>query len=299
MSQPTHKTAPQNHPISWSFPSSNSNGKEKDYESGFHYYGARYYWSELLTGWLSVDPMADKYPNISPYAYCAWNPLKLVDPDGKEINPVYTREGQYLGNTKEGFTGDPFIMNKNDYETMMGVSGVTNISELCVNDVQTYGGTTFDDVIGRDAISGDAQVEVIKNIISQYDDPDLTNRFGFNASNLASRIGYDKDGKMVGPNANFVTVTDKKENIPAMFYFWRGHSSYELTVENITASLVYHEWLGHEIMGWGEGDNPMRRASSGGTHYACYLSVMISPIYKKTTPAYQKFNEDAFKYLFK
>ena len=60
-----------------------SNGKEKDYESGFHYYGARYYWSEVLTGWLSVDPMIDKCPSISPYAYCVWNPIKLVDPDGK------------------------------------------------------------------------------------------------------------------------------------------------------------------------------------------------------------------------
>ena len=27
--------------------------------------------------------MADKYPSLSPYAYCAWNPVKLVDPDGK------------------------------------------------------------------------------------------------------------------------------------------------------------------------------------------------------------------------
>ena len=35
-----------------------------------------------MTGWLSVDPMMDKYPSISPYAYCAWNPMKLVDPDG-------------------------------------------------------------------------------------------------------------------------------------------------------------------------------------------------------------------------
>ena len=42
------------------------NGKEKDWESGFHYYGARYYWSEVLTGWLSVDPLADKYPEIIP-----------------------------------------------------------------------------------------------------------------------------------------------------------------------------------------------------------------------------------------
>lgn len=29
--------------------------------------------------------MADKYPSISPYAYCAWNPVKLVDPDGRDI----------------------------------------------------------------------------------------------------------------------------------------------------------------------------------------------------------------------
>ena len=64
------------------------NGKEKDYESGFHYYGARYYWSEVLTGWLSVDPMSDKYPNISPYAYCAWNPVIFVDPDGKAVIPT-------------------------------------------------------------------------------------------------------------------------------------------------------------------------------------------------------------------
>lgn len=60
------------------------NGKEKDYESGFHYYGTRYYWSEVLTGWLSVDPMMDKYPGISPYNYCMWNPVKLVDPNGMD-----------------------------------------------------------------------------------------------------------------------------------------------------------------------------------------------------------------------
>ena len=63
-------------------------GKERDSETGFSYFGARFYDSDLMTGWLSVDPMADKYPGLSPYNYCAWNPIRLVDPDGREIDWV-------------------------------------------------------------------------------------------------------------------------------------------------------------------------------------------------------------------
>ena len=33
--------------------------------------------------WLSPDPLLDKYPNISPYTYCNNNPIKYVDPDGR------------------------------------------------------------------------------------------------------------------------------------------------------------------------------------------------------------------------
>jgi len=61
-------------------------GKEKDEETGYGYFCARYMDHELMTMWLSIDPMADKYPNISPYAYCAWNPVKLVDSDGMEVS---------------------------------------------------------------------------------------------------------------------------------------------------------------------------------------------------------------------
>ena len=59
--------------------------KEKDTETGYLYFGARYYSSDLSI-WLSVDPMADKYPSMSPYVYCANNPVKLVDPNGEEID---------------------------------------------------------------------------------------------------------------------------------------------------------------------------------------------------------------------
>ena len=84
--QATHKTAnfrlrksPEN---AFVF-NSTSTGKEKDSETGYYYFGARYYNPDLSI-WLSVDPMADKYPSLSPYNYCAWNPIKLVDPDGMD-----------------------------------------------------------------------------------------------------------------------------------------------------------------------------------------------------------------------
>jgi RHS repeat-associated protein len=59
------------------------NGKELDRMHGlnFYDYGARQY-DPLLGMFTQMDPMAEKYYGISPYAYCANNPVMLVDPDG-------------------------------------------------------------------------------------------------------------------------------------------------------------------------------------------------------------------------
>ncbi|MCX6826775.1 MAG: hypothetical protein NTV06_05865, partial [candidate division Zixibacteria bacterium] len=58
--------------------------KEMDFElnSQWDYFGARYYAPELKI-FTQVDPMADKYPFLSPYLYCAGNPMKYVDPNGQ------------------------------------------------------------------------------------------------------------------------------------------------------------------------------------------------------------------------
>ncbi len=55
--------------------------KEKDDETQYSYFGARYYDSDLSV-WLSVDPMSDKYPHQSPYMYCSGNPVMRIDPNG-------------------------------------------------------------------------------------------------------------------------------------------------------------------------------------------------------------------------
>ena len=76
----THSTSPLLRSPAESYTFS---AKEKDSETGLSYFGSRYYSSDLSV-WLSVDPMSDKYPSLSPYVYCANNPVKLVDPDGEE-----------------------------------------------------------------------------------------------------------------------------------------------------------------------------------------------------------------------
>ncbi|MDC1028922.1 RHS repeat-associated core domain-containing protein, partial [Schleiferiaceae bacterium] len=58
------------------------NAKEKDQETGLHYYGARYYQSKLSM-WLSVDPLAHLDPHMTPYHFCNNNPVMIIDPDGR------------------------------------------------------------------------------------------------------------------------------------------------------------------------------------------------------------------------
>ena len=36
--------------------------------------------------WISVDPLAEKYPGVSSYVYCLDNPIKYVDPDGRSTH---------------------------------------------------------------------------------------------------------------------------------------------------------------------------------------------------------------------
>ena len=97
MRQPAHKTEGVNRVKTVRSYPFVFTGKERDEETGYGYFGARYMDHELMTMWLSVDPMSDKYPSISPYAYCAWNPVKLVDSDGREFGDYYDKQGNYLG----------------------------------------------------------------------------------------------------------------------------------------------------------------------------------------------------------
>jgi RHS repeat-associated protein len=62
-------------------------GKEKDSSTGLQYFVARYYLNK--TGrFLTIDPISIRYPSLTPYNYCANNPLVYIDPNGEIVQLI-------------------------------------------------------------------------------------------------------------------------------------------------------------------------------------------------------------------
>lgn len=88
------------------------NGKEFDHSLGLdlYDYGARLY-DPALVVWTGVDPLADEYGGISPYAYCLSNPVKYIDPNGKKVVVWYrNKQGEYCQFIFTGFHGKNYIV---------------------------------------------------------------------------------------------------------------------------------------------------------------------------------------------
>ena len=90
---------------------------------GFYDNTARIY-DAILTRFTTQDPLSEKYPDISPYASRANNPMKYVDRDGK--SPIYDMDGTFLGTDDKGLQGEYLIMSKDVFEQSMKHSDAVN-----------------------------------------------------------------------------------------------------------------------------------------------------------------------------
>ena len=127
------------------------NGKEMDEETGLYYYGARYM-DPKISMWLGVDPMIEKYPEISPYIYCHNNPIVLIDPDGRQskVPPTIIQIIDY--GTK----------NSKKFSSLMKAA---NVNKANINSVIRFGNeTSTNPITGHIQITKDKRVkfQVIK-----------------------------------------------------------------------------------------------------------------------------------------
>ena len=96
------------------------NAKELDEETGMYYYEARYYQPPVF---VSRDPLFEKYPTFSPYTYCANNPIKFIDPDGRDVEPVVDEENKTIT-----FRAKYYTSKKNADDLKKGLDVWNNLS---------------------------------------------------------------------------------------------------------------------------------------------------------------------------
>ena len=123
-------------------------GKEEVELHGFDMYdsGARWQYS-LIPRFSTIDPLAEKYYHLSPYAYCAGDPVNLVDPDGRKIRitgKLYQEALaglEYISGLELELDKDNYLFIKNDidntgeYDNLESelLARIINDNNICVN----------------------------------------------------------------------------------------------------------------------------------------------------------------------
>jgi RHS repeat-associated protein len=176
-------------------------GKERDEETGLYYFGARFY-APWMCRFTAVDPMAHKYPHHSNYVYCANNPLRIIDPDGREEWDL-DRQGN-LTLRKNGRT-DIDIVHATD---KAGNNVSSQFVQGTISDFQT---------VSREYDDGEeTRIESIDYI--QITNTDAGIRFyEFVADNTSVEWAHIKtsEGSFVGTSHDYEKVTSGYMNIPS------------------------------------------------------------------------------------
>ena len=101
------------------------NGKEFDNMHGLNTYdyGARQY-NPITARWDRIDPLCEKFYNVSPYNYCVNNPVNIIDPNGCDTLNISYINGKWI-------FANPIIAKGNDVfnVTIDGQTSTYTLSE--------------------------------------------------------------------------------------------------------------------------------------------------------------------------
>ena len=90
----------------------------------------------VIARWLAVDLMAEKYPTLSPYVYCANNPIKFIDVNGDSIQITDSQTQQDFINSLPEDVAEYIRFNDNgvfDINYLMSSLSDVDLSSLDIN----------------------------------------------------------------------------------------------------------------------------------------------------------------------
>jgi RHS repeat-associated protein len=185
-------------------------GKERDEETGLYYFGARYY-AGWMGRWISVDPLKEKYLNLTPYNYCANNPIYFVDPSGESGVAYKTQQiNEKTGRPIMKVVSNMYIYGQDANETTR--AAIQNQSDAQWNNGGNYftytddSGTTYDVVFEFKTEIIDAKDVDAKMIEGDYYNLNAENNFYEIRDDVSESLCLS--GNVEGGNAGVIKTSD-------------------------------------------------------------------------------------------
>ena len=229
------------------------NGKEFDHMHGLNTYdyGARQY-NPVTARWDRMDPLSEKYYSTSPYAYCANNPVRFIDPDGRALElkgnandcgrfvsllnqgagkDVFAFEGSmvYIANPSAELNNEysKFIASVINSENTVSLNVVSSSEEVIIGNysTQTVDVADMENLNGAKYTSG--ALAAIHEVYEQN---------GIQVKNLNPLIAH---GKAMGEESLCRKSGDYCENFAVYTEYEKGNStctSFEIVNKNVNDS---------------------------------------------------------------
>lgn len=212
-------------------------GKELDPMHGLYTYdyGARQYDAAIMM-WDRMDPLCEKYYNVSPYVYCHNNPINKIDIDGKD--DYYSQLGYYLySDNKE--TDNIIIRNQALYEVKTKYNIDWAITDTPLSEAD---------------LSAEAYSNILTDILSKMEGVNTMDLHNGKVSitvwekteNIKTCIDYFNDAKFNGNTLASIGLYKGKQRL-MVYIFPKGDKNREVysTVSNVQNILGVHEYMGH------------------------------------------------------
>ena len=212
------------------------NGKEDQGFAGVPAldYGARLYSAE--TGrWLSQDPLGEEYYWMSPYVYCAGNPVDFVDPEGMAWY-YNASNGAFVVQTNDS---DDKIYLLND-EQIKAVEAGKELNESFKSDENMFGQMILEGTLTDVSIIGNVIVDLFnranhteENGDTRLTDADIDIIINMNTSIIKNGKPQNAPKAQISPESQILEV------FPVVGGYFEGYGSMLILVHELGHFVDY------------------------------------------------------------